>query len=185
MPNVNTAFGFRPLHEPNPGELIECVALASYATALFVGDVVILGGSGDLSGRPSVQQATAGSLNNLGVIVGIQPTSPDSLGTHRGTASTLRIVQVAPGYPQTRFLVNCNASIAVTDIGAGYDLVVAAGSTTTGRSAMQLDISTLSTAADRTFRMLGFQNRPDNTIGTGADAIVVFAESVFINGPGA
>ena len=184
MANVNNAFGFRPVHEPCPAELIEAVALSSYGTALFVGDAVVLGGSADANGRPSVQQAAAGDANVFGTIVGILPTTPDNLATHRGTASTTRIVQVCPAYPTTQFLVNCNATLAAGDIGTRYDIVVGSGSATSGRSGMQLDVSTAATTG-KTLLLLGTQRRPDNAAtGTGVDALVVFCESNFLNGAG-
>lgn len=184
MANVDKTFGFRPLHVQGPTELIECVALSSYGTALFIGDAVVLGGSSDSSGRPSVQQAAAGDANVFGVITNIDATSPDNLATHRGAASTTRIVQVAPAYPTTRFLVQANATLAAGDVGTRYDLVVASGSTTTGRSAMQLDVSTAATTG-KTLLLLGTQNRPDNaSTGTGVDCVVVFCESNFLNGAG-
>lgn len=181
MANVDNAFGFRPI--ANIGPIIECV-VASGSGAVFIGDSVIPGGTADADGRMSVVQAAAGNANTVGVIVGILPTSPDSLGTHRGATGTARIVQVVPAYPDTQFLVNCSTTLAATDIGTGYDIIVGSGSTTTGRSAMELDVSTAATTGT-TLRLIGTQRRPDNAAtGTGVDGVVVFAESLFINGAG-
>lgn len=181
MANVDNAFGFRPI--ANIGPIIECVALSG-AGAIFIGDSVIPGGSGDADGRMSVVQAAAGNANTVGVVVGILPSGPDSLGTYRGATGAARILQVVPAYPDTHFLVNCSTTLAATDIGTGYDIVVGSGSTTTGRSAMELDVSTAATTGT-SLRLIGTQRRPDNdATGTGVDAVVVFAESLFINGAG-
>ena len=188
MANATTAFGFRPVKEPDPSSLMTVVLLASYATDVFVGDVVVPAGSGEvINGYMSVQQAAAGNANSLGVIVGFEPSSPDALTSRYGAASTLRYAKIVPTWQSTIFEVMANAAIANTDLGNGFDLAVAAGSTTTGFSGMTLDVSSAATTGT-TLRALGFANRPDNdfsTNNTGIKCYVFFAESIWNNGAGA
>lgn len=187
MANATTAFGFRPVKPPDPSSLITVCLLASYATDVFIGDAVIPGGSGEvINGYMTVTRAIAGSTNAMGVIVGFEPQSPDALTSRYGAASTLRYAKIVPTYAHTIFEVQANASVAITDMGNGFDLVATAGSTVTGFSAMALDVSTAATTGT-TLRLLGFVNRPDNefaTAQTGTKCYVFFAESLWNNGPG-
>lgn len=189
MANVDLAFGFRAVGSHKNPEIQECVALSSYATALFVGDTVIPGGSGDISGRPSVTQGAAGSENTLGVIVGFANGGPDDMTTHRGEASTTRYPLVLLAHSNVEFEVNPNTAIGPSDIGSRFDIVVASGSTVTGRSGMELDVSTTATTG-KTLRLMRFRNSPDNAISAvgssqvGTICIVTFAESTFTDKAG-
>ena len=52
---------------------------ASDSDAIYIGDPVILAGSADADGTPTVKLATAGSSNNIsGVVVGVVPETDDS-----------------------------------------------------------------------------------------------------------
>ncbi len=197
MANVNTGYGLIPVKSLGGSDvqLIECVALATYNTALFVGDPVIRAGSGDVSGRASIQIAVGGgtTTNFLGVIVGFAPQNPDSLGSHQGTAGTTRIALVYPALPHAVFRVNASGSTGANpdDIGLGFDLVSGTGSSLTGKSTWQLDMGEDANAGATTGRnciLVGFVNRADNEIGviatdtTGIDCLVTFQESVWISG---
>jgi hypothetical protein len=192
MANATTAFGFRPVKEPDPSSLITCVALASYGTALYIGDAVVPAGSGDATtGYMSIQRAAAGDTNVIGVIVGFEPTSPDSLTSKTGAASTLRYCKIVPAFQSTIFEVMANASIDVDGWGNRYDLVATAGSAATGYfSGMALDVSTAGTTV-KTLVIVGAPGRADNEIGasgsgtTGTKVYVSFLESLWNNGPGA
>lgn len=200
MANVNRAYGLVPVKSIGGwnGETIPCVALSSYGTALFIGDPVILAGSGDTSGRPSINIGVGGgtTTNFYGVIVGFQPSNPDSLLTHAGAASTTRIAMVVPALPHYVFQINASGSTGANpdDIGNGFDLVSGSGSTLTGRSGWQLDMGEDANAGattGRNMRIIGFVNTPANEIGaagtdtTGIDLLVQFRETFWIDGAGA
>ena len=190
MPNTVVAFGFRPVKEPDPSSLLTVTALASYATALFVGDAVIPGGTADpIYGYPTVTRSLAGSTNVMGIIVGFERLDPDStsLATKNpGAASTLRYIKIAPTFQSTVFECMANASTDVTAVGNGFDIDATAGSAVTGFSGMGLDVSTIATTLT-TLRLLSLINRPDNDFAsaqTGIKCHVFFAESLWNNGPG-
>jgi hypothetical protein len=191
MANATTAFGFRPVKEPDPSSIITCIALSSYGTALYVGDAVVPAGSGDATtGYMSVARAAAGDTNVIGVIVGFEPTSPDSLTSKTGAASTTRYVKVVPAFQSTIFEVMANASIDVDGWGNRYDLVATAGSAATGYfSGMVLDVSSAATTG-KTLVIVGAPQRADNDIAisggtqTGTKVYVSFLESLWNNGPG-
>lgn len=186
MANATTAFGFRPVKEPDPSSLLTVVALASYGTALYIGDAVVPAGSGStVNGYMSVARAAAGNNNVIGVIVGFEPTSPDSLTTKYGVASTLRYCKIVPAFQSTIFEVMMDGSADVDSIGNGADIVATAGSATTGFSGMTCDTSLATTG--KSLRILSYVNRPDNefvSAGTGIKAHVFFAESYWNNGDG-
>jgi hypothetical protein len=154
-------------------------------TALFVGDFVKSHGSAgaeglvvngqDVWGMPTVIQAAAGDALR-GVVVGFLVNQADPSVRHR-VASTNRVALVADA-PDLVFEIqedSDGAALAVTDIGENADIVVAAGSATTGRSAMELDSSTHATTSAQ-LRILGLVKKPDNAIGTNARLLVSINE---------
>ena len=149
--------------------------LAADGTATFMGDFVKSGGSSDADGVPSVVQAAAGNTLR-GVIVGFVQNSADLTQMHR-TASTLRYCLVADD-PATVFEIQedgVGGALAITDVGENADIIVAAGSTVTGNSGMELDTSTHATTAAQ-LRILGFVRRPDNEVGANAKVLVRIIE---------
>lgn len=142
------------------------------ANNLFVGDPVILSGTGDAEGVPGVALAAAGA-RITGVIVGFGQNPAATAGATsaltRGyrTASTADYVLVADD-PNLLFEATEDAvggALAVTDIGNNLDLVAGTGSTYTKQSGYMLDSSTKATTTAQV-RLVGLSPRQDNTIGT-------------------
>lgn len=177
MANADSPFGFRPVMmmdgSPYNGHAIECVLLAADNTATFVGDAVKLSGTGSADGtKPSVAQCAAGD-EIFGVVVGFE-YDPDDLGTIYRAASTLRTCHVVPAL-DCLFEIQESGGIAITDIGATFDITVGAGNTTTGLSTMELDSTTAGTGNG--LQVVKLVNRPDNALGTNANWIVRVNES--------
>lgn len=142
------------------------------ANNLFVGDPVILSGTGDADGVPGVGLAAAGA-RITGVIVGFAPNPAGTAGStsalNRGyrTASTADYVLVADD-PNLLFEATEDAvggALAVTDIGNNLDLVAGTGSTYTKQSGYMLDSSTKATTTAQV-RLVGLSQRANNTIGS-------------------
>jgi hypothetical protein len=190
MANTDVAFGFQPARNFADVGLQSCVIPASDGTATFVGDLVKLHGTGDSATRyPTVIQAAAADASIYGVIVGFVPDY-DNLNLKYRLASTRRIAMVMPAYQGIIFRVNCSITIDVDAIGTGYDIVVGSGSTTTGKSGMELDVSTAATTG-RTLRLIDIERTPDNEISasggtaqTGVNALVLIVETLANNGAG-
>ena len=190
MANVDVAFGFQPARNFSDVELQSCVIPASDGTATFVGDLVKLHGTGDATTRyPTVIQAAAADASIYGVIVGFEPDY-SNLNTKYRLASTRRIARVMPAHSHILFRVNCSITIDVDAIGTGYDIVVGSGDTATGRSGMELDVSTAATTG-RTLRLVDIERTPVNDISasggsaeTGVNALVTIVESLWNNGAG-
>lgn len=182
MANVDTAFGLKPVRDAGSAPYSDGVELffvpASDSTALFVGDPVIRAGSADSSGVPSATRAGAtGAIT--GVVVGFQ--DPASMELGYGAASTARYALVRTD-PATLYEVQVNGTLAAADVGLNANVSLAAGSTFTRRSAVELDAATKATTATLQLRIMGFAQRPDNEIGADAKVYVKINNSTEVAG---
>jgi len=175
MPNTNAPSGFRPVRyasgtDYQGGGNIYHVP-ASDATALFIGDPVVLAGSADANGVATVAKSTVGG-RVTGVVVGFVP-SPAFTTMYR-PASVAAYAIVADD-PNLIFEVQEDAvggALAAADVGLNADMILGAGVTATGMSGTQLDTSTKATTATLGWRIEGFVQRADNEIGANAKVLV-------------
>lgn len=182
MANADNPFGFRPVSTLTGGDwkgLVQTVAiLAADSTATFIGDAVKLTGTATADGLyPSVAQCAAG--NNIDyVIVGFEPDfANESFNQIYRSASTLRLARAVP-VQNMIFEIQEDSdggSIAITAVGEFCDIVVAAGSTATGVSKMELDSSNAGTGDQ--VRLIGVGREANNELGTNAIWQVVINES--------
>jgi hypothetical protein len=178
MANVDRVNGFR-LVDANGGvhnaRVKRYNVAAAYATALFIGDAVKLGGSADATGVATVEQAAAGD-SMVGVIVGIDVDKAVPATEHPGyiPASTGGYVLVCDD-PSAVYEVQEDGNIGVAGVGQVGDHVVAAGNTTFGTSGMELASTTVGTTGAG-WHVLGYAQRPDNEIGTNAKLLVMINE---------
>lgn len=182
MANVDAAFGLA-LHQDNSKTPLEmCFIPATDETAVFVGDAVEMAGSaGSIVGGPTkatVKQAAAASPI-YGVVVGFAPhlvsTGADLSKRHR-PADTAMYVMVKPANHQDIYRIQADddsATLAAADVGLNADLVVGTGDTVTGASAMELDTSTKAVTAGLQLKIIGFDDRPDNEVGTANQDVLV------------
>ncbi len=165
MANVDRVNGFKPIRHlngsPYNGQVSEYAVPAANATALFVGDLVKKEGSSDSEGRATVIQAAAGDAV-IGVVVGFG-VDPDNLNVQYRAASTERTVLVADS-PDLIFEAQGDTTLAANSVGLNVDFIVAAGSTTTGASGMEVDTSTAATTATLPLKIIGFNRREDNDL---------------------
>lgn len=160
------------------------------ATAIYVGDMVkgnsTSGAAGktvygmDMEGVESVE--VAGATDNLlyGVVVGFSPLQTDPTKLYRGVSED-RIAYVCTD-PLTIYEIQEDSdanNIAVTQVGHNFDTVYAAGSATTGRSAVEIDSSDTTASSTAQLRLLGLVKRPDNALGANAKWLVVINEHAF------
>ena len=168
MANVDRVNGLRPVKHMNGspfnGQTNYYSIPASDGTAVFIGDLVKLGGSSDADGVQDVIQAAAGDTP-VGVVTHFEPLATDLELAHR-KASTLRYAYVADS-PDLVCEVQEDAdggALALASVGLHADVIVAAGDATTGTSGMELDTSTAATTSTLVLRILGFVQRDDNTV---------------------
>ena len=193
MANANRPFGFIPVGhlDGSPFNNKLTPYLFSGTNAVYLGDPVIHGGSAgaaglfvngqNCEGMPTADRAAANSTNIVGVVVSFSPLQSDPTTLHKAADGTDRIGYVAGG-PDTIFEVqadNGGAALAAADIGENADMITwAAGNTTTGISAMELDSSTHNTTTAQ-WRVLRLAPRPDNALGDYAKVWVICNEHEF------
>jgi len=188
MANANAPFGLRPVRNLRTGTSQVNIATyfvpASDSTALYMGDVVKLGGTADARGsHATVTRAAAGDTVLLGAVVGIdqvKDVSAINLRQNYRPASTAMYVLVCDD-PDAVYHVqedSVGGALAITNVGECADIVVAAGSTVTGKSGTMLDSST-SSSSTANLRILGLADKPDNVIGNYAVFEVIINEHVF------
>lgn len=182
MANTSRVNGLRPIKYLNGaaynGQFNLYFIPSGNGTATFVGDLVKLDTTGDTvaaggtaRGIRSVVQAAAGNAA-VGVVVGFV-VDPANLNTPQyRAASTGRYVMVADD-PNLLFEIQSNGTTAVADVGLNADVVVAAGSTTTGTSGMQLDASTQLGTATLVLKIMEITQRVDNDPASASDKVVV------------
>ena len=166
MANVDRPNGFRPV-----GTLSGAAWNGQYRkfytdTNAFLGDIVIQDAVAIASGNGAYQGVTratsATATLAIGVVVGWEadPAALDRL-YHAGSAVYAVYVCVDPNV-----IYECQddgAAPAVLDVGLNYDIVVGAGSTTTGVSNMELEGGTAGAVTAATpLKLIGIVDRPDN-----------------------
>lgn len=174
MANSDRPNGFRPVKHlsgaPYNGQFNRYYA----AENLFMGDLVekdatsVANGSG---AYPGCARAEADDIP-VGSVVGweIDPAAPDRL--YHASSTTLAVF-IADA-PDLIFEAQTNdAGLAATDVGQNCDFVVAAGSTTTGLSNMEIDGTTEATTADEPLKIMGLVDRPDNDIASANMRVLV------------
>jgi hypothetical protein len=156
-------------------------------TDTFIGDMVTLAGSADDTGKfPTVAQHAAGDTDNVGVIIGFgkDPSlmaDPDNLSMKYREGGDAMYCLVVDD-PFVIFEIqedSVGGSIANTSVGLATNVIVGSGSTTTGKSAMELDSSDVSTNTAGTCRLLRIVNRPDNELGDNCKWQVLIAEHAY------
>lgn len=188
MANVDNAFGLRPLRDANgapyngSGSLYH-VAVGD-AQVIAPGDPVIVTGTAEAGGVPTVTRATDGATERItGVMLGLSQGNSglDGTGgfTHDSAQNTVTLTSqfiLVEDNPKTVYEAQCSAGFAVTDVSANADLLAAA-SPSDGKSGWEVDSSTFAVGATLQVKVLRLVQREDNEVG--ANAVV----EVFINLP--
>lgn len=179
MSNNDSPTGLTPIRHSNGapynGAYSEYYVPSTYATALFVGDCVLVTGTSNTAGYkgnepgtlPEINLAGATSDYISGVIVGFEPL-PSDLSKTYNAASTERIVYVADD-PDLVFEIQEDGDttpLAATSASNNADLIYThSGSTATGKSGAELDSSTINTTNTLQLRVRRLVNRVNNAIG--------------------
>ncbi len=167
MANVKAPFGLKPVREGG-GALYSGGANVYYIPAtdsnnMYIGDPVIIAGSADTDGIPTITKATAGTGNRItGAIVGFRPSSTIVSNGYR-VASTAEYAYVCDD-PNVVYEVQASTA-AATDVGANINLATATGARLT-QSVTYANGAQIATTATYQLRILGFAPRPDNATGS-------------------
>jgi hypothetical protein len=178
MANVNDPDGFTPAYHMSGGVIRpQEFAIASATNAsIFSGDVV------NLSSGLVIQGTATGTP--LGVFYGVEytATSGEIIFAKMWTADTATL-----GSANAKALVYCDPDIVYeaqstgtptqASVGTTYTISTTAGDTATGRSKEGVTATTSSGIAT----VVGFPDKPSNSIGQYARMHVIFPASVFGN----
>ena len=188
MANVDAPFGLLPKKHLNGnpwnGGTMRCYVSASYATALFIGDPVVLEPTNANRGTtvrcPTVIAATGTTGTYIfGVITSFEP-NPDNLTLKHRLLSTARYCNVCVD-PDVIYWIQDNADSAMTkaDIGGNCDLEMNAGSAITGLSGVELNSDTQAENAALPILILGVADVEDNGFDGSTDTHIIW--EVMIN----
>jgi hypothetical protein len=179
MANQLEKFGLRPYRKldgtPLVGAQNRYKIANGYATAIYQGDLV----------RPLTDGTVVRHVGNtsyavIGVFNGCfynDPTTqkPTYSNYYPGgiTPTQGQITAFVVDDPDAVFLVNADAVFAQANLFGNYSLSVANGSTTTGISEMQLDVSTQGTAGTFAVQAIDISQDPENDDQTTSNANVL------------
>ena len=186
MANVDSAFGLKPYEGLSPSGAIPqarkyLINPSGYGTTIYQGDLVKFNGG-------YVEQAGVSDANIVGVFNGVHYQSSDgpvwsNFYTASTTASSGDIEVYIYDDPNTLFTIQGDSDTASTQaaVGKNADTVGTGGSTTTGLSSRELDVSTLATTAGLQLKVVGVVDNENNgTIaGTHANLIVQINEHAY------
>lgn len=185
MANIDRQNGFTPVRHLNGmpwnGKARMYYIPVGNAAAIFVGDAVASAGSADATGKYASIAIAATTANVRGVVIGFsdQPfISLDTSNLYRNYCpASKEMYALVVDDPDVIFEVqedNDTNDMDADMVGLSADFIVGTGSTTTGKSAMELDSS--STAAGGPCRILGVSNREDNALGDYCRWDILFVE---------
>lgn len=164
MANVTTGYGLQLYGTKNGKQprIRPYYIPSSYATALYVGSPVVKTGTSNTASAfgfkigqlPEINHAgTTGAITGVITSFGIIPSSWDASPSYN-TASTERVAMVCDD-PEAIFEVRVNGSLAATDIGLNANISAASGgSTVTGNSTVELDLSSKATTSTLQLKIL-------------------------------
>ena len=186
MANKDAAFGMKPVRmiggAPYSGGQSRYRIAANYGTSIFQGDMVA-----QVTGGTVEVHADGGTVPVVGVFNGVQytdPTSGDQVFSNYYPASTNAsdIIAFIIDDPDVVYEVQADDTFPVTDLFGNFDIVyTSAGSTSTGISGAELDVTTGATATTLPIKAIDISEDPNNS-DTGAantNVLVVIQDSVF------
>lgn len=190
MANKDARFGLKPIgHIHGAGynaKIMKCYLQSDYATAIYVGDPVVITGTSNtavvtsglethgIGTLPSVNKASAGDGNKIsGVVVGFEEIVRSATAPYN-PASTERVVLVNVD-PGTIYQIQADGSVAATDIMSNANLIYThAGSTGSGLSGAELDTSSMTTTNTYQLKILGNADIPGrNELGSANPVLIV------------
>lgn len=186
MANATGGYGLRPVRHmdgsPWNGITVKCYISANYATALFIGDPVLLDttlANKDTTGYAPTIIASAGTAGTLirGVITSFEP-DPDNLTQLHSPASTVGYANVCMD-SSVLFKVRAEGATTPTKVFCGQNAVLiatAAGSSVTGLSGFEMDAGATTaptTTQNFTLHIMSVLEREDNTLADNAEFLVL------------
>lgn len=166
MANKVELYGLRPVRQLNGSPFINAQnryrIAADYGTSIYQGDLVEPLGTGYIAKHTG---------NTSGQVVGVfngcfytDPTTqkPTFKNYYPASTNASDIVAYVVDAPDTVFEINSDESFVVADLFANYSVTNTTGSTKTGISYAQLDVSNSGTAGTFAVQAIDITQNPDN-----------------------
>jgi|TARA_R100000482_G_C5105971_1_gene138036 hypothetical protein len=168
MANKDAAFGLRPVKmiggAPWTGGQSRYRIAANYGTSIFQGDMVM-----QVTGGTVEIHADGGTVPIVGVFNGCQytdPTTGEQVFSNYYPASTNAsdIIAFIIDDPMVVFEVQANAAFPIADLFGNFDIVyTTAGSTVTGISGAELNVSDGGTGTTLSVKAIDISEDPENS----------------------
>ena len=168
MANQDAAFGMRPVKmiggAPWTGGQSRYRIAANYGTSIFQGDMVM-----QVTGGTVEIHADGGTVPIVGVFNGCQytdPTTGEQVFSNYYPASTNAsdIIAFIVDDPMVVFEVQANAAFPIADLFGNFDIVyTTAGSTVTGISGAELNVSDGGTGTTLSVKAIDISEDPENS----------------------
>ena len=168
MANKDASFGLKPVRmmggSPVSGGQSRYRIAANYGTNIFQGDLVaqVTGGGIEL-------HADGGTVPIVGVFNGCMytdPTTSEQVFSNYYPASTNAsdIIAFVHDVPNTVFEIQADDTFPVADLFGNFDIVYTnSGSTTTGISGAELDVTTGATTTNLPLKAIDISQDPENS----------------------
>ena len=168
MANQDASFGLKPVRmmggSPYSGGQSRYRIAANYGTSIFQGDLVM-----QVTGGGVEIHADGGTVPIVGVFNGCMytdPTTSEQIFSNYYPASTNAsdIIAFIHDDPNTVFEVQADDTFPVADLFGNFDIVYTnSGSTYTGISGAELDVTTGATATSLPLKAIDISQDPDNS----------------------
>ena len=168
MANKDASFGLKPVKmmggSPYSGGQSRYRIAANYGTSIFQGDLVM-----QVTGGGIEIHADGGTVPIVGVFNGCMytdPTTSDQVFSNFYPASTNAsdIIAFVHDDPNTVFEIQADDTFPVADLFGNFDIVYTnSGSTTTGISGAELDVTTGATTTNLPLKAIDISQDPENS----------------------
>ena len=168
MANKDASFGLKPVRmmggSPYSGGQSRYRIAANYGTNIFQGDLVM-----QVTGGGIELHADGGTVPIVGVFNGCMftdPTTSEQVFSNHYPASTNAsdIIAFVHDDPNTVFEIQADDTFPVADLFGNFDIVYTnSGSTTTGISGAELDVTTGATTTSLPLKAIDISQDPENS----------------------
>ena len=178
MANSDNPQGLRPIKylsgAPYNGAGNVYNVAAGDSVIINPGDPVIVTGTADTRGIPTVAKATAGATNRItGVMLSLTNGESTVLqDSNVSTAASTNQYILVEDNPNVVYDVQMSGALAVTDISNTASLLIPV-STVDGKSQAEVNTATIGTGATDQVRILRLRDVENNEIGTNSNVEVV------------
>ena len=187
MANKDASFGLKPVRmmggSPYSGGQSRYRIAANYGTSIFQGDLVM-----QVTGGGVEIHADGGTVPIVGVFNGCMytdPTTSEQIFSNYYPASTNAsdIIAFIHDDPNTVFEIQADDTFPVADLFGNFDIVYTnSGSTYTGISGAELDVTTGATSTNLPLKAIDISQDPDNSDVASANTNVLVVIQNHISG---